>query len=86
MNTKKTKVFELKKKRFLNWYFQDSDDTLDIGRRAITSLLDNGEFSINIQELLNSCCELPPYIMAKYDEHKNFDDEWITPDLIKLID
>jgi hypothetical protein len=41
---------------------------------------------MTIQDLLDSCCELPPYIMIGYDEHENFDDEWITPDLIRLID
>jgi len=86
MNTLKIQKFGLKKSRFLSWYFQDSDDIMEIGNRAITNLKDNGEFTITLQDLLNSCCELPPYIMIGYDEHENFDDEWITPDLIRLID
>ena len=81
-----TRPYELKKSRFLSWYFQNSNDTMEIGNRAITNLKNNGEFTITLQDLLDSCCELPPYIMIGYDEHENFDDEWITPDLIRLID
>lgn len=85
MNTL-TKTHELKKSRFLSWYFQDQDDTIEIGKRVISNLKNNDEFTITTQDLLDSCCELPPYIMAEYDEHENFNDEWITPDLITLID
>lgn len=84
MSTLKIQKFAVKKQTFLDWYFSDNDDTLEIGHKAINSLNKEGKFSISIQDLLDSCCEIPPYILIGCEE--NLFDDWVSPASIRLID
>ncbi len=62
------KKYKLTKKRFANWLFSDSDDVEYWGRRFVSELRDNGEYSITLQEIFDERDEIPIYILDNYSE------------------
>ena len=81
---KNNKKVKLTKEKFLDWYFSDTDDYDHINNRLFNSLLHYGKFSINVRELLDSCCELPERLMEGYDEENDKDYHYV-PCEIELI-
>ena len=62
-----TKKYKLKKKRFADWLFSDSDDVEYWGRRLVSELRDEGEYSITLQEIFDERDEVPYYILEGYN-------------------
>ena len=63
-----TQKYKLKKSRFLNWMFNDSDDQKYWGTHFLNELKENGKIEYSVEQMLNERDELPMYIMQGYDE------------------
>ena len=62
------KKYKLTKKRFADWLFSDSDDVEYWGRRFVSELRDEGEYSITV----------PVYILENYhDLNEKQVDDWV---------
>jgi hypothetical protein len=48
--------------KFINWYFFDSDDVKNLGKRAIENLLTDGFFRISAMDLFEECGYIPQHI------------------------
>ena len=81
------KKYKLTKKRFADWLFSDSDDVEYWGRRFVSELRDEGEYSITLQEIFDERDEVPAHILENYPNgfgDDAFDDVCITD--VELID
>ena len=81
------KKYKLTKKRFADWLFSDSDDVEYWGRRFVSELRDEGEYSITLQEIFDERDEVPVYILENYDDDvfdSQFPEVCITE--VELID
>ena len=63
-----TKKYKLKKKRFADWLFSDSDDVEYWGRRFVSELRDEGEYSITLQEIFDERDSVPSFILENYND------------------
>ena len=63
-----TKKYKLKKKRFADWLFSDSDDVEYWGRRFVSELRDEGEYSITLQEIFDERDTVPSFILENYND------------------
>jgi|TARA_R110002020_G_scaffold119205_7_gene272071 hypothetical protein len=85
-----TKKYKLKKKRFADWLFADSDDVEYWGRRFVSELRDEGEYNITLQEIFDERDEVPVHILENYEQFNERQvDDWVdevnTGD-VELID
>ena len=62
------KKYKLTKQRFADWLFSDSDDVEYWGRRFVSELRDEGEYSITLQEIFDERDEIPVHILDGYIE------------------
>ena len=85
MNKIMEKKYKLKKKAFANWMFADRDDIEYWGNRFINELIDEGEYTITLQEIFDERDDVPAHILEDYPETE---DEWDDVDCgdIELID
>ena len=84
-----TKKYKLKKKRFADWLFSDSDDVEYWGRRFVSELRDEGEYSITLQDIFDERDEIPAYILDNYSEDDDvFDSQFpeVCISDVELID
>ena len=63
-----TKTYKLKKKRFADWLFSDSDDIQCWGARLFNSLKSEGEFNITLQEVFEERDSVPSFILENYND------------------
>lgn len=63
-----TKKYKLKKKRFVDWLFSDSDDIQCWGARLFNSLKSEGEFNITLQEVFEERDSVPSFILENYND------------------
>jgi hypothetical protein len=72
------KKYKLTKKRFVDWIFSNSDDVEYWGRRLISELRDEGEYSITLQEIFDERDEVPAHILENYhDLNERQVDDWV---------
>ena len=72
------KKYKLTKKRFADWLFSDSYDVEYWGRRFVSELRDEGEYSITLQEIFDEIDEVPVYILENYhDLNEKQVDDWV---------
>jgi hypothetical protein len=62
---------------FLKWYFSERQDTYDIGKRVIESLMNEGVFFISELILFENCGYIPQHIC----EDKNGNEEYNPSDV-----
>lgn len=79
------KKVKLKKKRFLDWYFSDTDDYIHLAIKILKQLKHEGKSSITIEEIFEGCSELPDYIMENHDEDNEIGAYYYISE-IELID
>ena len=70
------KKYKLTKKRFADWLFSDSDDVDYWGRRFVSELRDEGEYSITLQEIFDERDEVPVHILENYSDDENHISNW----------
>ena len=64
-----TKKYKLKKIRFVDWLFSDSDDIQYWGARLIKELKNEGEFNITLQEIMfDERDSVPSFILENYND------------------
>ncbi len=70
---------------FIEWYFSDEDDTLNIGREVIANLKSAGSHTVTVKGLFDTCGYIPEHICTTF---ANVDDdyEFETNDLIFIDD
>ena len=72
------KKYKLKKKRFVDWLFSDSDDIQYWGARLIKELKSEGEFNITLQDMFDERDEIPIHILENYHEFNERQvDDWV---------
>jgi hypothetical protein len=57
----------LNRERFLNWYFSDG---IDITANVVDALLTDGQYNLDIQELLESVTFFSEYILESGQEYE----------------
>jgi len=75
----------LKKERFINWMIDDEEDLMSQARFMKESLLEDGKFSITVEELIEQAGYIPVHICENAEEFEVFD-EIEDYDNIELID
>ena len=80
------KKYKLTKKRFADWLFSDSDDIDYWGRRFVSELIDEGEYSITLQEIFDERDEIPAHILENYPQDDGFGYDEVCITEVELID
>lgn len=70
---------------FINWYFSDEDDVLNIGREVISALKTEGSSTTTVKSLFDSCGYIPAYKCTVYN-NVDEDYEFEPSDLIFVDD
>lgn len=69
---------------FINWYFSDEDDVLNIGREVISNLRTVGNSTIKVKSLFDTCGYIPEHICTMF---VNVDDDYeFEPNDLIFID
>jgi hypothetical protein len=77
----------IKASDFIEWYFSDEDDTLNIGREVIDNLKSTGSHTVTAKGLFDTCGYIPEHkctIFEGLNEDENY--EFETNDLIFIDD
>ncbi|QDP54072.1 MAG: hypothetical protein GOVbin1629_8 [Prokaryotic dsDNA virus sp.] len=74
--------YKLDKSKFIDYMFQDKDDYLYWGK-YIAEEIQEGEVSITLQGMLDSCGDIPIWYFDVEDENEH--PEYIDPKNIELI-
>ena len=77
--------YKLKKNKFLDWYFSETDDYTELGRYIVATLLEKDTITISIQSILNLSDYIPAFILEKHKDLEDGDEIYDTDD-IELID
>lgn len=75
--------FQLKKSRFINWYFSDPDTRSDFGNNAVWKLQLYGKVNITVDELFDSCGYIPQWLCEGQAPDEGED---LEPKDVELID
>ena len=85
MGSKKYK-FYVHQKDFIEWFLNDSDDIMSLGRRVYEALLTDKYSKIFVKELFDECQYLPSHIVHVYEaDYDMAEIEEIDPRDCKLI-
>ena len=69
---------------FIEWYFSDEDDTLNIGREVIANLKSAGSHTVTVKGLFDTCGYIPEHICTMF---ANVDDDYeFEPNDLIFID
>ena len=72
---------------FLEFYFSNEDDTLNIGREIIANLKSAGTHTVTVKSLFDSCGYIPEHICESFNEvHEEDFIEYEPNDLIFVDD
>ena len=78
------KKYKLKKSRFLDWMFSDSDDIQYWGGYLLNEFKENGKIDYTIDEMLSERDELPRWLMVGYEDSDDLNIQDMNE--IRLID
>ena len=74
--------FQLKKSRFIDWYFADPETRIDFGNNAISELKHFGTLDVTTQGLFDTCGYIPQWLCEGQSDD---DDQELEPGDIELI-
>lgn len=81
-------MIKVKKWKFIQWYFADKNMKRDIAQKVQEALDVDGEYSLTVEELFDTCGYIPNEITeSAHSINTQFDDEIeYTPNECELID
>jgi hypothetical protein len=71
----------LNRERFLNWYFSDG---IDITANVVDALLRDGQYNLDIQELLESVGFVSEHILEDGQEYELYENGDVNIENVKL--
>tara|TARA_R110000751_G_scaffold246994_1_gene346860 strand:+ start:230 stop:484 length:255 start_codon:yes stop_codon:yes gene_type:complete len=84
MKTNKIMKYKLNKSTFVDYMFSDKDDYLYWGKKIAEELSFDGEITISLQGMLDSCGEIPIWYFHLEDETGH--PEYVDSQNVELID
>ncbi len=75
--------YNIKKEKFIQYIFTDSEDLKHYARTWIDYLYEDGKIDITLQDLLDNQCEMPTYLIENYEGDMDYIQEI---EFISLID